>query len=533
MHRDWQSILLRLAVILAALLVVLASLVLLSIFFQVLQRFGNVVVLFTLGAIVAYVLNPAVNRATAMLGKRWAGMLAVYGGVMAFLVILAVLLFQPLLTQSSSLMSALRNPSAGSLRTLDQVTNQANLIGNELRSQELIAATGGAIPNSRAHRVQADIAAVQNDLAALETGPARSVPDQGGRRHDTAPQLQIRIPPSYLAPLQAATATLASDYGRAVPHNSASARASLTRTVSDAGRIASAARVLHSTVSATPILVLDAQVWADQRHIDVNVRSSAGQAVKKITDQAASILNNTTSILTTTGTLLVDAMLILLISLYFVSDGARMIPRGLELVPDQYRKQATFFVDRMDSVLGKSIRANLALAALAGVLGGGGAMVLGVPYAVLIGISTFVLELVPIIGPVVLVIPPFVIALLFTTPTKAIILLIWYIVFQQIVTNVIGPRLTSKTVGIHPLEAMAAALIGYPLAGILGSFLAVPVVGLAHVLAKQAYASWKAKKSTAQTGDAGVKAAPPETGTPASEGVIASTPVYATGQTEA
>jgi|GEM_PF-3766216 len=259
MHRDWQSILLRLAVLLAALLIVLASFALLDIFFQVLRRFGNVVVLFTLGAIVAYVLHPAVNRATAMLAKRWAGMLAVYGGVTGSLAILTVLLFQPLLSQSSSLVSALHNPSARS-----------------------------------------------------------------------------------------STATLASDYWRAVPRSSASARESLTRSLSAAGHIALVARVLHRTVSATPILLLDAQVWADQHHLNVNVRSSAGQAVRKVTDQAASILNNTTSILTTTGTLLVDAMLILLISLYFVSDGARMIRRGLELVPDRYHNQATFFVDSMD-----------------------------------------------------------------------------------------------------------------------------------------------------------------------------------------
>jgi hypothetical protein len=50
-------------------------------------------------------------------------------------------------------------------------------------------------------------------------------------------------------------------------------------------------------------------------------------------------------------------------------------------------------------------------------------------------------------------------------------------------------------VGIHPLEAMAAALVGYPLAGFLGSFLAVPMVGLVHVLARQGYASWKAREA--------------------------------------
>jgi predicted PurR-regulated permease PerM len=119
-----QSILLRLAVILAALLVVLASLALLYIFIQVLQRCGNVLVLFTLGAIVAYVLNPGVNRATALLGRRWAGMLAVYAAVAAALAILMVLLFQPLLTQTSSLVTSLNSPSRASLRTLADISNQ-------------------------------------------------------------------------------------------------------------------------------------------------------------------------------------------------------------------------------------------------------------------------------------------------------------------------------------------------------------------------------------------------------------------------
>jgi predicted PurR-regulated permease PerM len=151
---------------------------------------------------------------------------------------------------------------------------------------------------------------------------------------------------------------------------------------------------------------------------------------------------------------------------------------------------------------------------------------------VLIGISTFVLELVPIIGPVILVVPPFVIALLFTTPTKAIVLLIWYIVFQQIVTNVIGPRLTSKTVGIHPLEAMAAALVGYPLAGILGSFLAVPVVGLTHVLVKQAYASWKAKRSTAVARSRGTASTAGGPNGAATEAMMVPTTVYGTAGTE-
>jgi len=111
-------------------------------------------------------------------------------------------------------------------------------------------------------------------------------------------------------------------------------------------------------------------------------------------------------------------------------------------------------------------------------------------------------------------------------------LLIWYIVFQQIVTNVIGPRLTSKTVGIHPLEAMAAALVGYPLAGILGSFLAVPMVGLAHVLVKQAYASWKARKSTAARSSRGMASTTAEPNRATTEAMTVPTTVYGTAGTK-
>jgi predicted PurR-regulated permease PerM len=349
------------------------------------------------------------------------------------------------------------------------------------------------------------------------------------RGRQTVPQPQTRIPPSYLAPLTASAATLTSAYGSVLQAPRGAARDRLTYAITAAAGVTSAAATLQRTVSAIPVVILDAQTWADDHSINVDVEKSAGQVVKKITDQAASILSNTAGILSGTGTLLVDASLILLISLYFVSDGARIIRRGLELVPDRYHQQATFFVKSADTVLGQSIRANIACAAIAGVFGGGGALVLGVPYAVLIGVTTAVLQLIPIIGAILVYIPPIAIALLFTTPTTAIILLVWFIVFEQIVTNVVGPRLTSKTVGIHPLEAMAAALVGFPLAGFLGSFFAVPVVGLTHVLVKQALASRKEKKASHATvtppGDPSEK----EPAQPSSGEATAPVPVYAAG----
>jgi predicted PurR-regulated permease PerM len=102
-------------------------------------------------------------------------------------------------------------------------------------------------------------------------------------------------------------------------------------------------------------------------------------------------------------------------------------------------------------------------------------------------LSSFLLSLVPVIGPVVLPIPPLLTALAFTSVPTPIFYLVWLLVGEQLVTNVLGPRLQGHSVGIHPLEAMVAALIGYPIAGLLGAFLAVPVAAFLHVVVREAH----------------------------------------------
>lgn len=532
-QRDWQSILVRLAAILAALLVVLASAAVLFIAIGLIQRVGSVLVLFALGAIIAYVLTPAVNRMTAMLGKRWAGTAAVYLGLVVILAILAVSLFQPLLSQSSSLVSALNKPTTGSFRLLTRVGEDADVIEHEVQTQVSIVQAGGRLPRQRTQRVQAEIAKVTSEVNELVKPP----PSQPGRnRNSKTPQAQVRIPPSYLSPLQTAALALSTDYGRAVQHPGGPGLSPLNRSVSDARNLAAAAQSLRHTVSSTPILLLDAQTWADQHHIVVNVQQSAGQALKKMTDQAASLLNNTAGILSQTASLLLDLFLTLIISVYFVLDGARMVQKSIALVPEAYHKQATYFVTSLDSILGAYMRAQILLALLAGLLAGVGAAVLGVPYPLVIGVSTFFLQLLPVIGPILVYVVPMVIAFIFTPMPTPLIFLAYLMVMEQVVTNIIGPRVSSQSVGIHPLEAMAAALLGYPIGGFLGSFLAVPVVALFHVVAKEAYASWKAKKSSPSSStDApatAVESTKVEHTPPTSDGALPPTSASANGRVE-
>jgi predicted PurR-regulated permease PerM len=279
-----------------------------------------------------------------------------------------------------------------------------------------------------------------------------------------------------------------SNYDQVLSGNVAVPTAQVVAADRNAREVDTAASAMYHTVSTTPILLLHAQTWLDDHHIRVDLSSKFGEVAHQISNQGTSLLNNAITIVSETATILLDTILVLIISIYLLSDGARMIRGGVNLIPQHLREQAWFFVGSLDSVLGGYIRGQLFLCALAGILGGGGAAILGVPYPLLIGLTTFILEAIPVIGPMVTAIPAVAISLIFAPPLTTVALLVWFVVYQQVVTNILGPRIFGIAVGIHPLEALAAVLIGYPLGGLLGAFLAVPIAGVLHILIREAYA---------------------------------------------
>jgi predicted PurR-regulated permease PerM len=96
------------------------------------------------------------------------------------------------------------------------------------------------------------------------------------------------------------------------------------------------------------------------------------------------------------------------------------------------------------------------------------------PLAVFEGV---VAAFIPIIGTYLAGIPPILVALL-TSPAAGIASVAYILIYQQIENYFLSPRLTAKTMALHPAVAFAAALIGGALGGILAAFLALPVAGV-------------------------------------------------------
>jgi predicted PurR-regulated permease PerM len=186
------------------------------------------------------------------------------------------------------------------------------------------------------------------------------------------------------------------------------------------------------------------------------------------------------------GGLMVDTLLGLVISFYLLLDGPTMRRRLLAVIPDEHRGKVLFLEDNAGRVLGGYLRGQLVMAATIGIVAGIGCRLLGLPYAIVLGVLAGLFELVPMFGPILSAVPAVLVALFLPFPTVLWVVLFFFIL-QQVESNILGPRITGHAVGLHPLAAMFALLAGLQLAGVLGALFAVPVAGILWVLVGAAY----------------------------------------------
>jgi predicted PurR-regulated permease PerM len=186
----------------------------------------------------------------------------------------------------------------------------------------------------------------------------------------------------------------------------------------------------------------------------------------------------------------VDTALVLVLAFWFMVDGRRMAGLVIHVLPEKQRDKAKFVQDAVSKVLGAYIRGQLIMAAIIGLSAGIGSWLLGVPYPVLIGILAFLFELIPMVGPILASLPAVLISL--TQPFPLVLyVIIFFVVMQMVENNVLAPRITGGAVGLHPVAALLAIVVGADLGGVLGALFAVPFAGIASVLIAAAWKGWR------------------------------------------
>src|SRR5579859_8076519 len=189
------------------------------------------------------------------------------------------------------------------------------------------------------------------------------------------------------------------------------------------------------------------------------------------------ILSNAIGLATGAATLLVEVLIMLILSFYFMVDGARFAESLITALPLRAQDDARFLIASIHRAFAGFLRGQM-IQALVGGIGTGIIMsLLHVDYALLSSVIAGLVLFIPFLGPVVAVMLPVTIAL-FSNPDAAVILFIALLALQQVIFNVLAPRILSAHVGVHPLLVFAAVLTGARLAGVWGAIFGVPIVAV-------------------------------------------------------
>ncbi len=133
--------------------------------------------------------------------------------------------------------------------------------------------------------------------------------------------------------------------------------------------------------------------------------------------------------------------------------------------------------------MGGYIYSRLILAVLSGALAAAFLSAMGVRFALSLGIWVGVLsQFIPVVGTYLAAILPAVVALTFNDVTTMIWVLLFFVAYQQVENYLISPRITKRTMEIHPAISVAAILAGGALLGGLGVILALPMTGIIQAM---------------------------------------------------
>jgi predicted PurR-regulated permease PerM len=173
-----------------------------------------------------------------------------------------------------------------------------------------------------------------------------------------------------------------------------------------------------------------------------------------------------------------------IVTVYLVVQPARLVDGFVSLFPAGHRERVRGVLDEMYHAVQKWFLGQLSAMLFIGVLTAVALYVIGIPYALLIGALSGLLGFVPLIGVLVSIIPPVLLALA-TNPILVVWVVLSYTVIHQIEAHVIQPLVMSRAVALHPVVVVFAILIMGTLFGFVGLLLAVPLVAALKVLVQE------------------------------------------------
>ncbi len=197
--------------------------------------------------------------------------------------------------------------------------------------------------------------------------------------------------------------------------------------------------------------------------------------------QIQGFIGNIVSISTAIFSSILLVITVLVITFYLLLEWQKFVTLVSSPFSGRQEKKVTDVISKLENGLGRWVRGQLSLSFIVGVLTFIGLQLLGIQYALPLALIAAILEIVPIIGPIIASIPAILVGLTIS-PLMSLAVAALFIVIQQLENHLIVPVIMSKVIGLQPPIIIVSLLIGAKIAGIGGAFLVPPILIIIKII---------------------------------------------------
>ena len=205
----------------------------------------------------------------------------------------------------------------------------------------------------------------------------------------------------------------------------------------------------------------------------------------RITTPALTVLRSVASTVVALVTVFVLVFLMVL-------QGPKLLAAWLEALPERRRERVRRVAADCSRAVVGYMTGNLVISVIAGLLTYVVLWIMGVPYKGVVALFVGFADLIPLVGATLGAVVAIAVAALHSLPA-AIVVLVFFILYQQFENHVLQPVIMSRTVELSALTVLVSILLGVELLGFLGALLAIPVAGIVHVIARDLYDGYRGR----------------------------------------
>ncbi|MCI5997638.1 MAG: AI-2E family transporter [Peptoniphilaceae bacterium] len=179
----------------------------------------------------------------------------------------------------------------------------------------------------------------------------------------------------------------------------------------------------------------------------------------------------------------IQLILIPVISFYLLLEKDKIFNKIGKTVPDRYKKFSIDLWKEVDNSLSMFVRGRIVMAIFVGVATMIYLAIMGIDFALVIGIITCIADIIPYIGPFLGFVPAVLLAL-FKGPITAFWVAVCFCLIQWVENNILGPKILGDSTGMHPLTVLILLIVGGGMFGVAGMILSVPIVAALKIVYK-------------------------------------------------